>query len=536
MTIRDTIRDVVFGVVKDDGIKKKDIVVEIPAGYEHGDYAVPVMRWAKVLKKDPYTIATDIREKLLDSKRVSANFDEIEIVKPGYINFFVSNAIRIDHISTILGKHSPQFTQAGKGKKINVEFISVNPTGELHIGHARSAFYGDVLCNILSISGYNITREYYVNNARHSAQIQSLGKTVKGKCTEYSSDYLDDKISRYHEELAGLDSDGDAGHFMSTVIQEDIQKFLEQKADIHFDVWKQEQDFYNTAPDAIQKTLELLKSAGLVYESEGATWLATSKLGAEKDDVLVRSNGDNTYFLVDIVYHLDKVERGFNRLINVWGADHYGHIQRLSSAVDAASKRIDDTRTIDLNIITTQLVRLTGGEKLSKRKGTIITMSEMLDVIGLDAARYFYLGKSLNTQMEIDLDVASQKSNNNPLYYIQYTNARICSIMNKARELGVEPDNASLIGETLSDEAEVRLAGALVKVVDVVEDAARDYQVHSLPSFTFELSKQFNQFYRDMRVIDDKNVDTKRLALARATSIVICSVLDIMGISHPESM
>ncbi len=502
---------------------------------DQGDYSVPTMKWAKFLKKDPYFIASEICEVLKEDKEFSKNFSKIECAQPGYINFYISKENLISDVKKILNNITVNFTQTSNRKKINVEFISVNPTGELHIGHARGAFYGDVLCNVLSAVGYEVTREYYVNNAKHSSQIKSLGKTAKGEGEEYKTKYLDDKISLNKQSIDKINDYGEAGYFLSGTIQKDICDFLENRAKIYFDVWKEEEDFYSKNIKAIENTMQLLRKANLVYEDSGATWIKTSKIGGEKDDVLVRSNGDNTYFFADIAYHIDKIERGFDNLINIWGADHYGHIKRLCSALSSAVGQIDKNKKFQIEIITSQLVRIKGGEKLSKRKGNIITMEAMIDAIGIDVARYFYLVKSLKSQMEIDLDDAADKSNNNPVYYIQYTNARICSIIKKAQSMGYDNDNFDSL-EKLNNKGEIDLMRKLIRVTDVVNEVSRNYQVHLLPSFVFDVAKEFNQFYRDYRVIYEGNINIDRLLLAKATSTVICSVLDIMGISHPESM
>ena len=530
MNLKEKIVSAVFDVVNTrfEGVDISGVTIEKPGHLDQGDYSVPVMAWSKIIKRDPYFIASEIKDGLKENKEFSDNFSKVECAQPGYINFYISKDNIQKQISEIIKGGAVKFNDIGKNEKMNVEFISVNPTGELHIGHARGAFYGDVLCNVLSASGYDVVREYYVNNAKHSTQIKSLGKTAKGEGEEYKTEYLDKKISENKSEIKSMD-DGEAGYFLSGIIQKDISEFLDKKANIHFDVWKEEEDFYGEDAGDMDKTMNVLKDAGLVYESEGAVWVATSKIGAEKDDVIIRSNGDNTYFFADIAYHLNKVSRGFYNLINIWGADHYGHINRLCSVLNKVVAKSE----FNIKIITSQLVRIKGGEKLSKRKGNIITMEEMVDLIGVDVARYFYLVKSLNTQMEIDLDVASDKSNNNPLFYIQYTNARICSIIKKTEEMGVKVDDCDI---SEMDDGEMELARKLVKSLDVVERVSQDYQVHNLSSFVFDLSHQFNQFYRDYRVIDGDNVNKDRLALAKATGIIICSVLDIMGISHPDSM
>ncbi|MYE38579.1 MAG: arginine--tRNA ligase [Candidatus Spechtbacteria bacterium SB0662_bin_43] len=520
---------------------------------DHGDYSLPIMELAQYSNATALEVAQQLCALLQENEAFSSYCSRCEAVAPGYINFYLAPSALIRQAHDTFKNTSPRFVQVGKGEKLNLEFVSVNPTGELHVGHARTAFYGDVLGRVLSASGYDVTREYYINNAQHSVQIQELGKTVQGEGESYKGEYLDTKIAQHRDEIERCKSYAEAGYVMAGAIQKDIAAFLEQKAGIAFDVWKEEEDLYENNGRAIREVIDLLKSrvqvseeqmteddemfdsgtmGDLVYESEGALWLRTKELGLSQDNVLVRSNGENTYFLADIAYHVDKLKRGFTTLIDIWGADHQGHKPRLSAAVQEVYG--EDISPFQFHILIAQLVRLKNGEKLSKRKGTIITMSDMIDAVGVDVARYFYLTKSLNSQMEFDLDLATQTTNKNPVYYIQYTNARICSIVKKAEECGERPEPSAL--DELHTEQEMRLLRSIVRTPDVVEEVAQHYQVHLLSSFVLEVARQFNQFYRDCRVIEDGTVHKARLALVATTGVVLQSTLDLMGISHPDSM
>ncbi len=503
------------------------VLVETPSDIKRGDYAFPVMRAASFLGADPILTASKIRESLLKNEEIKSLFSNIEVAPPGYINFYRSRENVLAQALEFLRNNSIKFFNVGRGEKINIEFVSVNPTGPLHIGHARSAFYGDVLSNVLSVSGYDATREYYVNNAKTSSQIKSLGKTALGRGQEYKGEYLDSKISLYKEELSKIKTDSEAGYFLAGKIQEDIRSFLQEKAGIIFDVWREEEGLYKE--NALSETLEVLDKSGNVARSDGALWLK-SDAAEEKDNVLVRSSGEYTYFMADIAYHLDKLKRGFSKMINVWGADHHGHIARMKSALNLLAGN-----EAELKILTTQIVRLKGGGKLSKRLGSMVLFSDLLEGVGVDAARYFYLTKSLNSQMEFDMEAATAKSNKNPVYYIQYTNARICGIQRKAEsEYGARVDFSSI--KNISEGREFEMARFLIRLVDVVGDTAKDFHIHRLSEYVFEISREFNQFYRDYRVIDGRAVRPERLALVALSGLVLGSALDIMGISHPEKM
>ena len=477
-------------------------------------------------------IAELIRDELLQHKDFRTLCAKVEAVN-GYLNFYFSDAVISQIARHIL---QGQVLRAQRTEKINLEFVSVNPTGELHIGHARSAFYGDVLARVLEKVGYSVTREYYINNAQASAQIKELGKTALGKGEQYNTEYVQQKIQEHKNELEKCKDEGQAGYVLAGYIQQDIKEFLEKKAHICFDVWSEEQKLYEKkwfwGKHKVQKTLNALQKAEKVFEKDGAVWFRWGE-GEKDESVLVRSNGENTYFLADIAYHKDKVDRGYGQMIDIWGADHQGHIKRLQVAMEQFGSGIPE-------ILTSQLVRLKGGEKLSKRKGNIVTMADLLEEIGEDAARYFYLTKSLNTHMEIDLELAKKQSQENPVYYIQYTHARIVSVLKKAGMYGTKnnignDDLKKTIGTLEQDEKDI--LRICLRAEYLVEEIAQNHQVHRLCSYLLELCRAFNGFYQKHRVIDERNeIHKGRLVVVATTGVVIKEVLDVLGISAPEKM
>jgi len=499
--------------------------VERPSRVDQGDWATSIaMVLASSTGKKPKTVAKILRDILAKDEKITTSFDRVEVAAPGFINFYINRDTLIRGVGAMLRAQKPAFVNVGRGTKLNLEFLSVNPTGELHVGHARTAFYGDVLARVLTVSGFALVREYYINNARQSAQIKELGKTAMGQGTSYKGPYLDKKLKECEAELSRLQDASAAGYLIATAIQKDIRDFLATKAHIEFDVWKEEEELY--LDNEIEKTFAELQKKGYTYEKDGAVWLATTRFGDTQDQVLVRTSGENTYFMADIAYHRSKARRGFTKLIDIWGADHQGHVRRMKAALGIFGIK-------DIEVLITQLVRLKGGERLSKRKGNIISIADLLEAVGEDAVRYFFLTKSLDSQMEFDMELASAKTQKNPVYYIQYTHARITSIIEKATATDkIKPPALAQLKEA----GELALMRSLVQYPDVVEDAARDYQVHRLTAYALELATSFNQFYRDFRVIDEGVVHEGRLALVAATGITMRSVLGLLGISAPEEM
>ncbi len=496
--------------------KKIEVEIEEPVDLVFGDYATNV---AMVLKKNPQEIAKNIKSPILEKVEV----------KNGFINFFLSREYLQKQVKDILkeGKNYGKFHPALFGKKcrVNIEFISANPTGLLHLGHGRGAFFGDALANILEKSGYKVTREYYINDSKNSVQIKELGKTALGRGTTYLTNYLRKAIKRIENKIKKSKNEGEAGYLLAQSIQKDIKNFIENKMKIKFDKWiSEENDLYQKRK--IIKIRNWLANKNLVYKKERAVWLKTSKYGDVKDWVVIRETGEPTYLLSDIVYHKDKFERKFDRIINIWGADHQGHVGKIKAVAKMLGYKGD------LDILISQVVRLKKG-KISKRKGQVITLDWLINEVGLDAVRFFYLMKSLDTQMEFDVDLAKERSAKSPVYYVQYAHARICSILRKIPNSKSQNPNLKL----LVHPSEFNLVKQLIRLPEIIEDTAKDYQIQRLPQYSIELATAFHQFYRDCRVLTgSRSLSQARLALVLATKIILKNTLELMGISAPEKM
>jgi arginyl-tRNA synthetase len=500
------------------------VKISRPTEESHGDYSTSfALQAAKNFKMAPQHIAENLKSHLLV---LAPNmFERIEVVEPGFLNFFISKEYFQKQILEII-KQKEKFGQleVGSKEKVNLEFISANPTGQLHIGNGRSAFAGDVLANVLIKAGYKVVKEYFINNTKRSKQIRELGSTALGKGTSYLSEYLAEKIKKFQPKLKKIKDETAAGVLLAADIQKDNKQFIEKKLNIKFDKWvSEEKEIYGQG--RLQKILDWLKNKELAYQKDGAWWIKTCQFGDTKDWVIVRESGEPTYLLSDIAYHKDKIDRGFSKIIDIWGADHQAHVSKMEAVA-----RILEYQG-DFKVLVLQLVTLKGGEKISKRKGGAITLEELVDDIGLPAARFFYLQKSLDTHMDIDLTLAKEQSAKNPVYYVQYAHARICSILEKAKAGKKFSENL------LVHPSELKLAKKLIMFSEIVEDTSLDYQLQRLPQYVLELSTVFHQFYHDCRVISENKKLTKaRLALVLASKIVLKNTLDLMGIAAPQKM
>ena len=426
----------------------------------------------------------------------------------------------------------------GRGK-IQIEFISANPTGELHIGHGRSAFYGDALANVLKTTGYKVEREYFINDSKESTQIKELGKTALGKGETYLTDNLRKKISALGGSAFGgkkLKDDGEAGYLLAKEVQKDNQKFIEKGLKIKFDKWFSEEKELR-AKKVFEKTLEMLKKNKLAYEKDGALWLKTSQFGDDEDRVVLRSDGSVSYFLSDVAYHANKFGRKFSKVIDIWGADHHGHVKRMMIAKEMLTPPGGAGWKGDLEILISQLVTLKKGEelqKLSKRKGNIILLKDLVEDLGIDSVRWFYLQKSLSTHMEFDLDLAKEQSAKNPVYYVQYAGARMASILAKSEIRNPKSETISKL-KTSNSKPVRNLVVKLIQYPEIIEDTARDYQVHRLTTYAYELANEFSQFYRDVKVIGAEN-EKELVTLVALTRKILADTLGLLGISAPEKM
>jgi len=500
--IRDEIKKLIEKAIKELGFKIPRVLVEESREKNYGDYATNV---AMVIEKeDPMKTAKAIELRIKNYElRI---FDKIEIVKPGFINFFVSKEYLQKQAGEILEKKE-KFgdLKIGKKQKINVEFISANPTGPLTLGNGRGGFCGDVLSNVLEKAGYTVIREYYINDQ---------GKQVK-----------DLKKGLYKDENRTV-----------LQIQKENQKIITKKLKIKFDNWFFQSSLYHKE---IDKVLDYLKKKKLTYEKEGALWFKSTKFGDDKDRVLIKSDAEKTYLASDIAYLKNKFNRGFDKLIYFWGADHYGYIGRMKAAVEALGYKKEQ-----IDFIIMQMVRLFEKGKqvrMSKRAGIYVALEELVDEVGLDVARFFFLIRSSGTHLNFDLKLAKEKSQKNPVYYVQYAYARICNILKKSQipstKFQTNPKSQIPNSKLLNHPSELELIKQLIRFEEIIEDTSRDYQVQRIPQYAIDLAESFHKFYKDCRVLaEDKKLSQARLALISATKIVLKNTLDLMGISAPSKM
>lgn len=525
-----------------------DILLETPKEKSHGDYATNIaMQLARVAKKAPKQIAEQITERLNKEK---ASVSEINIAGPGFINFYMDNSFLRDVIKDVLSKPDTYGeSDAGKGEKILVEYVSANPTGTLHLGHARGAAVGDAMCKIMEKAGYQMGREYYINDAGN--QINNLAYSVEarykqalGMDAEMPEDgYHGKDIIEMGQELAT--AEGDAylkladeerlKAFRTYGLNKALEKIKVDLADyrVEFDTWFSEMSLYESG--VIDRTLDVLRKQDEIYEEDGATWLRTTKYGDDKDRVLIKKDGSYTYLLPDIAYHEDKFNRGYDRLIDMMGADHHGYIARMKAAVEALGY---NREKLDIQI--TQMVSLVqGGEKvkMSKRTGKAVTLRELMEEVGLDATRYFFAMRSLDTQLEFDMDLAVSKSNENPVFYAQYAHARVCSMLRQGEELGLSY-NLDTDLSPIDSEKEYELLKAIGDFPAVVADAAAKRTPHKVANYVHDLASALHSFYNAERVLDaDAPEKSKaRLALMKTTQITLQSALALLGVSAPEKM
>ncbi|MDP3990704.1 MAG: arginine--tRNA ligase [Candidatus Nealsonbacteria bacterium] len=513
----------------------------------YGDYATNfALQAAKTVKLSPKTIANNLRSHILNLR--PDLFDKVEVAEPGFLNFFIAKKYLQDQVKEIV-KQKEKYGEIKTNKqKINIEYCSANPTGPLHLGHGRGAFWGDTLANVFDKAGHKTTREYFIND--YGKQILLFGESINARWQEllgqkpeikeefYKGEYVKD-IARElmkKEEHAKLSEAERIKVFADIGLKKMLAetKALLEKAGVKYDVWFSERTLYKK--DLVKKAIELLKKKGFTYEKEGALWFSSSKLGDDKDRVLKKANGEETYFASDIAYHLNKISRKYDLLIDGWGADHWGYKMRLM----AAAKVLGFEEK--LKIVVGQFVRLVenGQEvKMSKRGGVFFTLEELFNEVGPDVARFFFLMKSVDTHIDFNLDLAKEQSQKNPVYYIQYAHARISSILLKA---GKSKSGARL--NLLRHPSELKLIKELLKFPDVIEDTSKDYQVQRLPQYAVELATSFHKFYQDCQVIPaspagrskDKNLSQARLVLTLAAKIVLKNTLELMGVSAPEKM
>lgn len=526
-----------------------DFVVEVPREKEHGDFATNL---ALILARKAGMAPRKIGEILKASLDVgNLPVIKVELAGPGFINFYLDPKWALGVLPQIIAEDEEYGrVNLGAGKKVQVEFVSANPTGLLHMGNARGAALGDSIAAILDFCGYHVTREFYINDAGH--QIDLFGRSLEARYFQLLNRPVEVPREGYHgediiETVRGfIEIHGDK---YITIKENErrnvlVRYALEEKLSVikkallefgvRYDVWFSEQDLYSRG--IINEVLEDLRIKEYLYEHEGALWFKANQFGADKDEVMVRSNGVPTYFAADVAYHLNKFQRGFDWVINIWGADHHGHVARMKGAISALGYNPDA-----LQVIIMQLVRLyKGGEivRMSKRSGQYVTLEELMDEVGKDAARYFFIMRSADSHLDFDLDLARARTNDNPVYYIQYAHARICSIF---RQLNATGSNllsfAPVQPYLLNEEAELTLARRLADFPEETAMAARNLAPHRLARYLHEIAGLLHSFYNSYRVIgDDELLSSARLMLVSATRIVLRNGMRLLGVNVPEHM
>ena len=521
-----------------------EIQVERPGNSDHGDFATNLpLKLARATRINPLELAQSLAAHIATGDVI----DRVEAAQPGFINFYLNESWLQQQVETVR-QAGNQFgnTASGQGQKMMVEFVSVNPTGPVHVGHTRGAVLGSALANIMEAAGYDVTREYYVNDAGNQMQLfyrsvlaaykKTLGHEAEMPEKGYEGEYIfdlakeiaDSEGTRFidQDDEQALKEIGDIGRErMVATIKEDLFEI-----GVEFDNWFSERTLFTGGEYAT--ALSLLQDNDYLSERDGATWFNSTMLGDDKDNVVVRSNGDPTYFASDIAYHYNKfVKRGYDTVVDIWGADHQGHVPRMKSAVEALG--IDRDR---LTVLISQLVTL--GERMSKRKGNFVTLKELVDEVGVDACRFFFLARTPSTQMDFDLDLAKKESSENPVYYVQYAHARNASILSLAKERNIDWSEGDV--SLLTHPAEMELIRAMLKLPELVDQMAKALEPHHLPHYATELANSFHNFYENCRVVssneEDDAMTAARLKLVESAQIVFRRALDLMGMTAPDRM
>ncbi|MGJ5714714.1 arginine--tRNA ligase [Staphylococcus equorum] len=524
-----------------------EIKIEIPKDKSNGDYSTNIaMVLTKIAKRNPREIAQAIVDNLDTTK---AKVEKVAIAGPGFINFYLDNSYLTAIISEAMDKGDKfGHTEEANGKSILVEYVSANPTGDLHIGHARNAAVGDTLSNILEAAGYQVTREYYINDAGN--QITNLARSIEARYFEALGDNsfempeggyhgkdiinIGKDLADKQPELKDLSEDERIKTFRQLGVDYEMEKLRTDLSDFntHFDSWFSETSLYEKGE--IKKVLDKMTDLGYTYEQDGATWLRTTDFKDDKDRVLIKKDGNYTYFLPDIAYHFDKIERGNDVLINLFGADHHGYINRLKASLETFGVEKD---RLEIQIM--QMVRLMqdGQEvKMSKRTGNAITLREIMDEVGVDAARYFLTMRSPDTHFDFDMELAKQESQDNPVYYAQYAHARICSILKQAEERGIKPSKEADYSYITNAKA-IDLLKKIAEFETMIESSAVQRAPHRITNYIQELASHFHKFYNAEKVLtDDVEKTTALIALINAVKITMHNALDLVGVNAPESM
>jgi arginyl-tRNA synthetase len=530
-----------------EGAAAPGVEIDRPAQPEHGDLSTNLaLKLARPYRMPPLAIASAIVAELRTdaAERPDATpIAEADAVAPGFINLRLADAALEATLDAILREPDSWGRLAEpKPRSVNVEFVSANPTGPLTIGNARGAFVGDLLCRVLEAGGQQVTREYYFNDV--GGQIPNLGASIvalrRGEPVPedgYHGAYVDDLAKELPDEVwreattAGSDAAAIVGHWAAGLVRTGIEASL-ARLGVLFDVWKTEASLHGEG--WVERAIERLREHGHVYEQDGALWFRSTAFGDDKDRVIIRSNGAPTYFAADIGYVTEKFSRGYDHLIYIWGADHHGTVARLRNAAEAMGYEKDAVEVLLYSWV--RFVRDGTEISMSKRAGDFITLDELLAEVGVDAARWFFASRAATTGIDFDIELAKRQTNDNPVYYVQYAHARIASILRKAAEANLAP--AETLRGALAGAPEASLARAVVRLPEVVEDAAAAQETHGITAFATELATTFHAFYRDARVVDPEEPERSgsRLALAAAAKVTLANALGLLGISAPESM
>ncbi|QCR31387.1 arginine--tRNA ligase [Lysinibacillus sp. SGAir0095] len=549
--LQQAIKDALQAAVEKSGLVEAGtqftIHLETPKDKANGDFATNLaMQLTKLAKKPPRAIAESILENMATE---GTEIEKLEIAGPGFINITVRKAFLADVVKAVKeqGENYGR-SAAGNGEKVQVEFVSANPTGDLHLGHARGAAFGDSLCNVLDFAGFDVSREYYINDAGN--QINNLAHSLEARYKQALGMDAAMPEDGYHGQdiinIAGKLADEFGAAILEKSDEERFEFFREHglkleldklKNDlanfrVNFDVWYSETSLYKNGK--IDVALNKLKENGHVFEEEGATWFRSTTFGDDKDRVLVKSDGSFTYLTPDIAYHEDKIQRGFEKLINIWGADHHGYIPRMKAAIQALGY---DREKLEVEVI--QMVQLyKNGEKykMSKRTGNAVTMRDLVEEVGLDAVRYYFVKTACDSHMDFDLDLAVSQSNENPVYYAQYAHARICSIIRQADEQGFKATLENLNLLTAEKEEDVlKKVGAFPQVV---AEAAKHRTPHRVANYIQDLAAAFHSFYNAEKVLnpENKELTEARLALINTVRVTLANALRLIGVAAPEKM
>ncbi len=555
-SLLDTVKDLVAEAVtraRRQGLLQletmPEILVERPANPGHGDFATSLpLRLARATRINPVRLAESLVEHIPESEII----DSVVVAPPGFINFRLRDSWVQQQVE-VVREQGQEYGDVDLGgqQPMMVEFVSVNPTGPVHVGHTRGAVLGSALSRVLGAAGYAVTQEYYVNDAGTQMEAfygsvyaryqEALGHQAELPSGGYRGDYVidlaqeivDAEGSRYLEmpEAQALNEIGDvAREKMVALIREDLTRI-----GVSFDNWFSERDLYRDGD--YQRAVDLLRNKDYLAERDNATWFTSSVLGDDKDNVVIRSSGDPTYFASDIAYHYNKfIVRGFQSVVNIWGADHQGHVPRMNTAVAALGINPDR-----LTILISQMVTLKRGTEVvraSKRSGDFVTLRELAEEVGADACRYFFLARTPSTQMEFDLELAKKESSENPVYYVQYAHARNASILNLARSQNIDWSQGDVT--LLNDPSELALIRTMIRLPELVEHMARTLEPHHLPHYATELATAFHGFYENCRVIsalpEDGQMTLARLKLVESAQIVFRRTLELMGMTTPERM